>query len=140
MVVLYWFWQLWLLWMLGVTQHWRGCSPHKRKLPTSCPNLVFWLNSILQAMKPIERFECCYLLIYYNLCAICRGGENSSPSLETWSRFSFRWRIQCFNGHIFFSLIQDMGCCFHVILVVEGQVHHIGQIRLSLVDVLLNTL
>jgi hypothetical protein len=52
------------LWMLGVTQHCRGCSLHKRKLPTSCPNLVLWLNSIPQAMKPIERFKCCYLCIY----------------------------------------------------------------------------
>jgi hypothetical protein len=30
-----------LLWMIGIAQHWKGCSFHKRKLPTSCPNLVF---------------------------------------------------------------------------------------------------
>jgi hypothetical protein len=34
------------LWMSSVTWQWRGSSLHKRKLPTSCPNLVFWLNSI----------------------------------------------------------------------------------------------
>jgi hypothetical protein len=53
-----------LLWTLGVAQHWRGCSFHKIKLPTFCPNHVFWLNSILQTMEPIERFKCCYLWIY----------------------------------------------------------------------------
>jgi hypothetical protein len=52
-----------LLWTSGVAQHWRGCSPHKKKLAIFCPNHVFWLNSILQAMKLVKRFECCYLWI-----------------------------------------------------------------------------
>ncbi len=58
-----------LLWTLGVTQYWRRCSPHKKKLPTFCANFIFWLNSIPWAMKPFERFECCYLSIHYDsLC------------------------------------------------------------------------
>jgi hypothetical protein len=52
-----------LICMSSLAQHWRRCSAHKRKLPTSCPNLVSWLNSILWAMKPIERFEWCDLCI-----------------------------------------------------------------------------
>jgi hypothetical protein len=63
-----------LLWMLGVAQHWKGCSPHhKIKLPTFCPNLVLWLNSIPWVMKHVKRFECCYLLICMTLCVGCRG-------------------------------------------------------------------
>jgi hypothetical protein len=47
-----------LLWTPNVAEHWKGCSPHKRKLPTSCPNLVFWLKLIPRAMKHVKRFKC----------------------------------------------------------------------------------
>jgi hypothetical protein len=80
-----------LLWMLGVTQHWRGCSPHhKIKLPTFCPNLVFWLNSIPRVMKHVKRFECCYLLIFNDPLCCLWVGENLNPfQLKHRNRFSF---------------------------------------------------
>ncbi len=35
---------------------------NKKKLPTFCPNLVFWLNLILQAMKLVQVFSIVDLL------------------------------------------------------------------------------
>jgi hypothetical protein len=69
-----------LLWTLRIAQHWKGCSPHKRKLLTSCSNLVFWLNSILHAMKLVERFECCICGSIKTLYVVFRGVKVWSPS------------------------------------------------------------
>jgi hypothetical protein len=68
-----------LLWTQGVTQHWRGCSPHKIKLPTSCPNLIFcWIQSREQwnLSKGSNVVICGSVSTLY---AICMGNETLSP-------------------------------------------------------------
>jgi hypothetical protein len=123
-----------LLWTLGVTQYLKECSLHKRKLPTSCPNLIF-----LVEFNPSNNETCrkVGVLLFVNLVgpSMLLGGWNFKPLPLEMSKqilfplkdLVFLWPHPLFT-HLGYRLA--FPCC----LVVEGQVHHIKQIMLSPMD------
>ncbi len=72
-----------LLWTLGVTQHWKGCSPHKKKLSILVQIFFFgWIQSFRQwnLSKSLNVVICGSVR---TLFAICRGVKVWAPS--TWN-------------------------------------------------------